>query len=55
MNRRNVLITGCNQGIGKEIFNFYKKKNYNVIGLGKRKKSLLSKNYYSIDLSNEKQ
>ncbi len=54
MNRRNVLITGCNQGIGKEIFNFYKKKNYNVIGLGKRKKSLLSKNYYSIDLSNEK-
>jgi 3-oxoacyl-[acyl-carrier protein] reductase len=50
--KKNVLITGSNRGIGKAILECYNNKDYVIYGLGK--KNTHNKNYYSIDLSKNK-
>jgi len=51
MKKKNVLITGCNRGIGRAILEKYQNENYNIFGLGKKKFSNICKRYYSVDLS----
>ncbi len=53
MKKKNILVTGCNRGIGKAILETFDTEKFNLIGLGKKKNKFL-KNYYSVDLSNPK-
>ena len=53
MKKKNILITGCNRGIGKAILKTFDTNKFNLIGLGKKNNKFL-KNYYSVDLSNTK-
>ena len=53
MKKKNVLITGCNRGIGKAILKTFDSKKYKLYGLGKSQNKFL-KNYFSVDLSDRK-
>ena len=53
MKKKNILITGCNRGIGKAILKTFDSSKYRIYGLGKSKNKFL-KDYYSVDLSNRK-
>lgn len=52
---KKILITGTTSGLGKDLAKFYLKKNFKVIGIARRKKSIRNKNYfhYSFDLSDK--
>ena len=47
-----VLITGTSQGIGKAIAELFLKEGYNVIGIDRQEKSIISSNYthYKCDI-----
>ena len=51
MKKKNILVTGCNRGIGKAILQTFNANKFNLIGLGRKENKFLS-NYYSVDLSN---
>ena len=38
MKKKNILITGCNRGIGKAILKTFDTNKFNLIGLEKKKK-----------------
>ena len=47
MRLKNILVTGGSKGLGKEVQNYYKKKNYNVINIS-RTKLKSHKNFMSV-------
>ena len=37
MIKKNLLITGGSKGLGKEIKNYYKNKNFNIVNISRTK------------------
>ena len=49
---KKILITGTTSGLGKDLAKFYLKKNFKVIGIARRKKSIRNrKNESSWEIS----
>jgi 3-oxoacyl-[acyl-carrier protein] reductase len=51
---KTVIITGCNGSIGSHLINYFKKKNYKIIGIDKKKINDKSIIFYLCDLNNTK-
>ena len=49
---KNIIVTGSEGQIGKDLMRKIHKKNYTVIFLDKKKKK--KKNYYSVDFNDDK-
>lgn len=52
-----VLVTGTTSGIGKQIVNFYHKKNFNIISINRTRakiKKVRNINNFNIDITNKK-
>lgn len=55
-NRKTVVITGCQGGIGQKVCQKFKDKGFNVIGIDKKKRNNITcfkhvSKYYNIDIS----
>ena len=47
---KNILITGCNRGVGEGIGDIFKENEYNVLGLNRHKRNKFTE--YECDVSN---
>ena len=54
MKNKNILITGSEGLIGKNLTNFLKKKDHNILRLDIAK-NVRDKNYFRCDITNENQ
>ena len=50
---KKIIITGCSGSIGSYLINFYKKKNYKVIGIDQSSPEKKNFDFYKVDMSNE--
>ena len=52
---KKIIITGCSGSIGSYLINFYRKKNYTVIGIDQINPEKTNFDFYKVNMSNEKQ